>query len=376
MVDILDPRANYLVNPRIEVKIFSDTDLVFESQKTDLKNPYPTGFKDLSMDFEIEKDMEEEPNEAHVTIYNLNSDSRNQMVKASEQNAPIEIRLTPGGVDELSLAFKGEIDSVKNYPIKPGHATEIHCTSQKTQHLYAYIDRRTYIKGTSLRTIANDFIDAIGMPVQINSSTVTVFGSVQEGTVVETGVMQSQIPDTGILLSRSYGGPAFPLLKRFVQDLGLYCFINDGVLHISSIYVPQIQVPKEISKKSLLGSPQETELRDAVDVEMRTFSRVANIDPLKRIRRRKKKTKDEKIVGKSDYVSYKVVDQSIKGMDFEMFCRPDLNPDDLVKFPDLDDIKDTQYRVRSVRHFGDNETFDDWTTVIETSVYDSNGSII
>jgi predicted RNA-binding protein with RPS1 domain len=160
------------------------------------------------------------------------------------------------------------------------------------------------------------------------------------------------------------------MLKKFVYDLGMYCFVNDGVIHISSIYIAQQPTVKEISKTLLLGTPQPTEIQDADDVERRTIMEIVNIDPQKKKRRRKKKAKYEKVVGKSDHVSYEAVDQSILGMDFMLLCQPDSQPDNIVKFPEYEPIKDTLYRARMVRHYGDNATFDNWSTEIETSVFD------
>jgi hypothetical protein len=338
MVSLPNQNKVYLVNPRMQLKVFGDTEINFETREAAVEG--------LEMVFFIEKDIDEEPNEALVSVYNLNENSRQQLIQASAQKAPVEISVTPAGVDDLVVAFKGEINSAISQHLSPGHVTEINCTSQKKQHRSFYVDKKTYAAGTPLNTIAQDFIDIIGMPVQMEA-----------------------IPNTGTLLSRSFSGPAFTLLKSFVYDLGMYCFVNDGVIHISSIYAPQNPTVKEIYKAVILGAPQPTEIQDADDVERRTILEIVNIDLQKRKRRRKKKAKYEKVMGKTDLITYEAVDQSIPGMDFILLCQPDLQPDDIVKFPEYDPIKDTLYRVRSVVHNNENMTFDNWTTEIETSVF-------
>jgi hypothetical protein len=338
----------YLVNPKMSFTVFGDTDINFETREATVDS--------LEMEFFIEKDIEDEPNEAQVTVYNLSEGSRRQLVEASYQNAPIELRVTPSDVDELALVFRGEIDSTRVQPMSPGHAIEMGCTSQKKQHRAFYIDKKTYAAGTSRDQIVDDFLAVIGMPVQWN--------------------VESEPHFSDLLLSHSFSGSAFALLKSFVYDMGRYCFINDGVIHISSIYEPQNPTVKDILKKFLLGKPQDTDVSDGEDVEMRTVTETVHINPLSDQRRRKKKTKAEKRVGENDYVEYQSVDTSIPGMDFVLLCQPDLQPDDIIRFPDYDPIKETLFRVRSVQHETENSFFDSWTTEVSTSIYNPTGGAL
>jgi hypothetical protein len=332
----------------MRLKVFGDTDIDFETRAARVDS--------LEMEFFIEKDIEDEPNEAQVTVYNLSEGSRRQLIEASYQNAPIELSITPSDVDELAMSFRGEINSARVQPLNPGHEITLSCTSQKKQHRAFYVDKKTYAAGTPRDQIVNDLIDIIGMPVQWNIESEPIFAD--------------------ILLSHSFSGTAFGILKSFVYDMGRYCFINDGVIHISSIYEPQNPTVKQVLKKFLLGTPQDTDVADSEDVEMRTVVETAYINPLPERRRRKKKNKAEKKVGANDYVEYQSVDTSIPGMDFELLCQPDLQPDDIIQFPDYDPIKETLFRIRSVQHEVENSTFDRWTTDVSASIYNPTGGAL
>jgi hypothetical protein len=357
-----NPLAEYLINPTVRVTVVgygmtpTESDLVFTAGSDD--DPY--------ISFEIEKDREEEPNEATFSIFNLSPETRKRFIQASNEEAPVTIELSKDGEEDTAVAFRGEIDSAHNFATRPGHETRVRCLAQRKQHHAFYIDKKTYAAGTPKAQIIMDLIDAIGLPYEIPT-----------------------LPVTTILLSQSFNGPAFPLLEKFVFDQGMYCFINDGVLKISSIYVPQNPTPKIILSSDLLGTPEETEISDETDVLMRTVTETVTVNPLARQRKKKKKRVKidlgggqvywMKVQGKTvadavgDYIEYEAVDNSIPGMNFWLRCQPDIQPDDIVMFPDVLDIATTMFSVREVLHTGDTETFDDFSTELTTSVYDPTG---
>jgi hypothetical protein len=110
-----------LVNPRYQLKLFAETELTIEG---------------LNIEYEVNKDLEMEPNEAIISIWNLNADYRAQIVEAGMVETPVELYLTPGGIDELVLAFRGEIETVNNQTSRddPGIETRIRCSSQQRNH--------------------------------------------------------------------------------------------------------------------------------------------------------------------------------------------------------------------------------------------------
>ena len=352
MATIPNPLDDFLINPAMRLNIIMDQVITIPD--------------DFDMMFDISKDLDEEPNSAEVIIYNLNESNRKKLITASHESAPIEIYLTRAGVDEEVLAFAGEIESCKNIPMRPGHETRLHCVCPKP-HRMAFIDQKTYPKGTPKSLIILDFLQIMGIPKE------------QQSVL---------LPTDPILLSQSFSGPAFPLLRRFCYDSALYCYINDNIIHITSVYLPDDLVSRLIYKKYMLIPPEETTRKDSIDAELRTITEAKATNPLKAIRR--KKTKNKKVVRgnpwwmrsqtvtpspvpvNNEYVEFTAVDSDIPGMDFTLLLQPDLQPDKILMFPDYLDIATTMFRVREVQHYGDNFG-GDWTTEARTDVYNPTG---
>jgi hypothetical protein len=300
-----------LINPKIQLQLFGTAD--FE-------------INDLDIDIDITKDLDEEPNEAVVTIYNLNKTVREQLLDANAKDLPIKILFTPFGSENLQTAFVGEVEKVTSKPTRPGFATHLECSSQKWQHRALYIDKKTYAAGTAINTIVDDFVKAINIPSEID-----------------------EIPTTGILLAQSFSGPAFPLLQRFVFDFGMFCYIIDGLLKITNVYEPVNPITVEITENILLESPQPAERSDAIDVELHTVTETVNLDPLRKLSRRQKKAIEKKGIGKNDYVEVQAIDTVISGVTCDLLALPTINPDNFVDFGD-----GKIYRTHEVNHFGNN----------------------
>ena len=312
-----------IINPRTAIKFFGVEDFT-------ISKATPSTDKYLYIDRDIRKDFDDEPNEAELVIYNLAESTRKRISDFANQSAPVEIFLTPSGVDELVRAFKGEIDWAGHRSQRPGYETRIACTSQKEQHRARYINQKTFAAGTPASDIITFLINEIGMPS-------------------ETPVL----PSIPILRAESFTGPAFPLLRRYVQYMGLHCFITDGVLRIASVHAPQNPMVYPLAKRLMLEDPEETTRIDLEDVELKINSEFSKKDP-KAKRRRKRKTKKSKIVGKSDYVEYEAMDKTIHGVDIEMLCQPDRQPDDVVNLPEYPALASRLFRIRDVHHYGDN----------------------
>jgi hypothetical protein len=312
--------------------------------------------QDLVIEFNVIKDLDEEPNEATITVYNLEAEKRNRIIDPTVQDIPVSLYISQGDSDELVLLFSGEIDRVENQATKPGYATTLHCMSQKEHHRAKYIDKKTYATGTPYSQIVDDFLSVIDMPSE-----------------------KLEIPQTGIGMSYSFSGPAFKLLQRFVYGLGMFCYILDGVIYISSVYEPATPVAYEIARSSLLEAPMSTERVDSKDVELRTVIDTVNIDPFAKERKRKKRItkikygdKGKKRVVKREVVdtssepsevtaTFDAVDSVITGADFMIIADPNIQPDYLVA---LSDDFETKYRVKEVNTYGDNWG-GDWTTELK-----------
>jgi hypothetical protein len=321
-------------NHKVQVVIDSDEQLIIE---------------DLVIEFDVVKDLEDEPNEATITIHNLEADKRNRIINPTYQDLPVDLFITPHLADpnqeqEFVLAFRGEIDRVENQALRPGYATILHCQSQKEQHRAKYIDGKTYAAGTTYKQIVDDLLAVIDMPSEILT-----------------------MPETGIRKARSFTGPAYEILQQFVYDIGYKTYIRDGVLYISSVYEPATPVSYILNRNMLLEPPISTERVDSDDIEMRTIVDTINIDPFAQDRKRKKRftkikygDKGKKKVVRREIqetpdhgatVTFDAVDAVITGADFHAFADPTVQPDFLVS---LIDDPDGKYRVREVHLWGDN----------------------
>ncbi len=176
------------------------------------------------------------------------------------------------------------------------------------------------------------------------------------------------LPTTAILQSRSFSGPVFPLLKRFVEDEGMHCWINDGILNIASVYTPTVPAPK-LLYSGVVVSVEVTSRDDALDVQMRTIAERNTVpDPFATFRPKKKKTR--KKAAFTTYIDYDVVDIAIPGMEMELLAQPDIQPDDVVTITDSLDYMGKLFRVREVNHFGDNFG-GDWTTQLSCDDFEA-----
>lgn len=328
-----------LKNPRVEIKVYS-TDTITINNRDD--DPDETVF----VDFEIEKSLDEEPNSATLHIYNLNESTRQLLVNSEDQFAPIEIYITPGGLPEkFVLAFGGEIETVENHFINPGHETVIRCTSQQENHR-SFPFSATYKKGTLISDIVDDMITAVNLP---------------------RGEIES-IPDTEILISESFSGPAFPILQRYVFDMGYYAYITDGKLSVTDAEERANPTVTEINPDLFLSYAEPTKRVDKTAITMKTVTTARDVNPF--AKQRRKRTKDTKIVGENDYATYQAIDKTIEGINFLMLCLPGVNPDDIIPYDEK------LFRVKQVRHSGSTDFGGDWETEIEADVYeDQSGDL-
>lgn len=313
------------VNQKISVIIRGDTDIDLTEMEKSIES--------------ISKDLSDEPNEAVIEIYNLNPDTRAAVKAAADQYTPIEIGVSPLHSADPIIAFVGEIETVVNRATRPGFVTRIRALAQKRAHRAAYVSQKTYAAGTPKSDIVNDLVEAIGLPSEIDT-----------------------IPTTGIILGHSFSGVAFPILQRFVYDFGMFCYIDNGVLHITNVYDPPNPTLIEITDNMLITEPQETTRRDARDTSLFTVTNMTNIEPdRKKKRRKKKKTLRKELVADllarnvenvlegSDYVEIEAVDTTVPGIELECFAIPNLAPDHIITL----DGGDTHYRVCETELYGD-----------------------
>lgn len=302
--------------------------------------------KRIDIEIDVAKDLDKEPNEATVQIYNLNENTIAQILDPSIKDAPVEIFFSPFGSQDLVMCFAGEIKEAtsKFKADVPEVETILKCTSSRWQYRARYIDKKTYAAGTTYQTIVNDFVAEIGLSNRI-------YG----------------IPSGSISLAQSFTGPAFVLLDRFVRDLGLFCHITDGTLYVTSVYEPVEPSVINITEAMQETAPRAMDRTDVADVLLHTIvdTRGVGLVEIKKGRRSKrlwpKKVKDKN----DDYTEYEAVDTVLSGLECMTLGVPAINPDNIVTF----EGDDNQYRVHTVRHFGSNDGTG-FSTLIQADILD------
>jgi len=344
-----------ITNPKISVIITTDEGEFYIDHTSD---------KDVHIQYDVSKDREPEPNECTLVIWNLGPDSRNKILNPNLQEMPISVSVSPAGSNEMVKIFVGEITRIQHTPTSPGYETMLECSSQKEQHRSKYASSKTYKAGTPISDIIDDFTDAIGLPVD-----------------------SCDIPRTGILLGTSFTGAAFPLLKRFVFDLGLYAYINDGVLHIEDVYEPNNTAVVEIKKSQLLSLPRPTSRTEAELVEAQTTMEATEAPLAASLRRKRKRKKKRKKITTQDLLNptslptsmavdlkYDVVDTLVSGFEFEILVNPLIQPDTVVALTctptEYPDLFGKRFRVVEVSHSGDHRG---GTTILDTVEYEYDG---
>ena len=323
------------VNPQIQINIFTEFGkLIYINDDIEIK---------------IDKDLDEEPNEARVIIHNLNPSNRQSIIDAGKEKAQLEIWLTQWGSTELVLAYAGEIDHAHpSIPltnqavmtkanqmsnIEPGLQMTINCTAQKQNHRAFFVEPRNFSKGTEIASVINWLADNVGLPKRMGN-----------------------LPKGKMKFSYSFSGLAFKLLKQYIFDWGLVAYILDGTLIVTDVYSPIDTVPLEIDSGLLFSSAEPTTRSDVQQMEIRTV-RLNKAGDISKKRRRRK------LHGPSEYISTNSVDTDIQGRIYELPCHPTVNPD----MPLL--IQNENTRTQRILHECDNlHDRSMWQTTIEADM--------
>ena len=309
-----------VINPEIRVRVETIFDDVWDSSEEATR---------LDIEIEITKDLTGEPNQAIVRIFNLNDDTVNILAAGGDPN--IEIFYNMYGETELTSCFLGEIVNCYTTQEHPGSVTNLTCESQRAHSRDKYI-KLNYDSGTAFSLIVDAMIEAIGLPVQ-----------------------KCTIPQRNILSAATFTGPAFLNLKELLKTAGLFVYIVDGVLYISSVFEPPVSTVVEIKNSFLLEQPQPTTRRDVRDLwytlSLNNAEAAAaatgfeiNKDKVKKIS--KKKLLDQN----KTLVQVDAVDSDIKGRAIRLLGIPDLQPDTVVNV----EGDTAYYRIQRITHRGDN----------------------
>ena len=311
-----------VINPEIRVRVETIFDDVWDSAEESIR---------LDIEIEITKDLTGDPNQAIVRIYNLNDDTINILAAGGAPN--IEIFFNMYGETELTQCFLGEIVNCYTTQEHPGSVTNLICESQRFHSRDKYI-KLNYASGTALSLIVDAMVKAIDLPVQ-----------------------KCEIPQRSSLNAATYTGPAFLNLKELLKPEGMFCYIVDGVLYISSVFEPPVDTVVELKNSFLIEQPQPTTRRDVRDLwytagltnkdaaaatAANTFT--INKDKVKKISKQMAMDKNK------IRVQVDAVDIDIKGLAITLLGLPDLQPDTVINV----EGNTAYYRIQRLTHRGDN----------------------
>ena len=325
-----------VINPEIRVRVETIFDDVWDSAEEDIR---------LDIDVEITKDLTGEPNQAIVRIYNLNDDTVN--ILASGGDPDIEIFFNMYGSTELVSCFLGEIVNCYTNEEHPGSVTNLICESQRAHSRDKYVNL-SYESGTAFSLIVDVMVDVIGLPVQSCS-----------------------IPERSILSAATFTGPAFLNLKELLQTAGLFCYIVDGVLYISSVFEPPVATVVEIKRSIMTEQPQPTTRRDVRDLwytlSLNNRDAAAAATSFEINRGKIKKTSRRKLLDENkSLIQVDAVDTDVNGRSVAMLGLPDLQPDTVIQM----EGDTSYYRVQRLTHRGDNH--EGIITQIQADVFEGN----
>ena len=311
-----------VINPEIRVRVETIFDDVWDSAEDSVR---------LDIDIEVIKDLSGEPNQSVVRIYNLNAETVAVLAAGGDPN--IEIWFNVYGETSLTSCFVGEIVHCYTTEEHPGSCTNLLCESQRAHCRDKYVSLN-YESGTALSLIVDAFKDSIGLPVQ-----------------------SCAIPDMSLISAATFTGPVFLNLQTLLKTVGMFAYIVDGVLYISSVFEPPVDTVVEIKNSMLTQQPQPTTRRDVRDLwytlSLNNNAAAAAANQFDVNRGKVKRLSKRKLLDKNrSLVEVDAVDTDIMGRSFEILGLPNLQPDTIVQL----EGDSAYYRIQRLAHSGDNHT--------------------
>ena len=281
----------------------------------------------VEISIEIDKDTIE--TSARVGISNLNDETKRLF---SAGGLP-DITLAFNRLGETSLVpcFRGQVVETHTEDDRPGETTSILCEGQTSYRRDKYVSL-SYEGGTALETIIDALIEEIGLPTQ-----------------------SPPIPSRSILSAMALTGPAFLNLQTLLRTAGLFCYIVDGTLYISSVFEPPNDTIVEITQNILTSTVSPSTRRDVSRLWFTLQSNNATAAEQAKLYTVnkdvvKKATKQKRLDRNQQLIETDAVDAEITGVSFRMLGLPELQPDTVIRI----EGDSLLYRVKSLTHTGDN----------------------
>ena len=187
----------------------------------------------LDIAFEIEKDLEPEPNASEITIFNLSLTNRAALSKY--QRVPVILKA--GYRDSLGVIFQGDMLRCSHIKEDASWITVLSC-GDGANSIQSKRTNKSYAKGTSVKTVVGDLSKHLGLA---------------------TGNADSQLNQLNSKLARSLSVSSSPMaaISRLLRHENLSVSVQNSALQILK---KGTALPKEAiclsADSGLLASPE------------------------------------------------------------------------------------------------------------------------
>jgi hypothetical protein len=187
----------------------------------------------LRVSFEVTRDLEPEPNNATITIYNLAETTRAEM---QDDTRSLRVRLDVGYDGNLARIFDGDARRVTSRFEGPDVVTKIEAGDGERAFRNARFSR-SYPKGTDAKQIVKDLAGSMGLKVPTSAQDVIAGKEFPSGAAIH--------------------GPSEASMRTTLKRYGLGYSVQDGQLQILGEGEARADAAFVIDESTgLIGSPE------------------------------------------------------------------------------------------------------------------------
>lgn len=205
-------------------------------------------FTGLRVIFQVEKNLESNPNTAKISVYNLSAQAR-----ALAEKEKAVVILDVGYGENIEQLFYGDITRAYISRQGPDRVTTIECGDGSNALRSVHIDM-SYAPGTDLKQVIKDVAQSF----------------VDQGKVVMGSLLgiESEKAQTGIALS----GSSKRIMDNLTTKQGLEWSIQDNTLQILPTDEDSgLQAVLLTPETGLIGSPVKREIQDGPGIEFKAL---------------------------------------------------------------------------------------------------------
>lgn len=173
----------------------------------------------LRFAFSVERDHTKVPNNASVTLWGLNDDTRAELEERSATPGGVPVRVEVGYGTDLGQIFLGGLRRVASWRDAPGWVTEVSGGDGEHEIVTAKVSQ-TFKAGTPVSSVLAALVKALGTGVG-NLSSLSATGFDAGGTTLQKDLAMR--------------GDAAQALEQFCRSLGIRWSIQDGVFFAAKV---------------------------------------------------------------------------------------------------------------------------------------------